>query len=82
MAKAKVKNAADDRSVAVYARKSKVTETGKSIEIQKEKCIALACAQFDVAENDILIYEDEGKSGFYADRPQYKKMLRDIENNK
>ncbi len=29
-----------------------------------------------------LIYEDEGRSGFYADRPQYKRMLRDIEGNK
>jgi len=79
MARARRTPAADDRKVAVYVRKSKITESGKSIEIQKEKCIALACARFDVTEADILIYEDEGKSGFYADRPQYKKMLRDIE---
>ena len=82
MARMRNENNVDDRKIAVYARKSKITETGKSIEIQKEKCISLACAQFDVAEEDILIYEDEGKSGFYADRPQYKRMLRDIENNK
>ncbi len=82
MARVKAKSMVDDRKVAVYARKSKVTETGKSIEIQKEKCIALACAQFNVTEDDILIYEDEGKSGFYADRPQYRKMLKDIEANK
>jgi len=82
MARTRVKNEIEIRQVAVYARKSKVTESGKSIEIQKEKCIALACAQFDVSKSDILIYEDEGKSGFYADRPQYRKMLRDIENNK
>ena len=75
-------NKTDERRVAVYARKSKITESGRSIEIQKEKCIALACAQFDVSAEDILIYEDEGKSGFYADRPQYKKMLADIEQNK
>jgi len=82
MARAKVKSDMDNRQIAVYVRKSKVTESGKSIEIQKEKCIALACSKFDATEFDILIYEDEGKSGFYADRPQYKKMLRDIENNK
>ncbi|MCL1863768.1 MAG: recombinase family protein [Defluviitaleaceae bacterium] len=82
MARAKKINTADTRRVAVYVRKSKITESGKSIEIQKEKCIALACAQFDVTETEISIYEDEGKSGFYADRPQYKQMLRDIENNK
>ena len=82
MARARTKNTIDSRKMAVYVRKSKITETGKSIEIQKEKCIALACAQFDVTEVDILIYEDEGKSGFYADRPKYKQMLRDIEANK
>ncbi len=82
MARTSIKNNIDDRKIAVYARKSKITESGKSIEIQKEKCIALACAQFDVKESDILIYGDEGKSGFYADRPQYRKMLHDIENNK
>ncbi|MCL2577939.1 MAG: recombinase family protein [Defluviitaleaceae bacterium] len=70
------------KKIAVYVRKSKITETGKSIEVQKEKCIALARARFDVAESEILIYEDEGKSGFYADRPKYKLMLKDIEENK
>ena len=82
MARARTKETVDNRQVAVYVRKSKITETGKSIEIQKEKCIALACAQFGVAEADVLIYEDEGKSGFYADRPEYKRMLRDIEDDK
>ncbi len=82
MARTRIKSEIDNRKIAVYARKSKVTESGKSIEIQKEKCIALACTQFNVDEADILIYEDEGKSGFYADRPQYRKMLHDIENNK
>ena len=82
MSKPKQPPKSDPRRIAVYARKSKITESGKSIEIQKEKCIALACAQFDVSAEDILIYEDEGKSGFYADRPQYKAMLRDIEQNK
>ncbi|MDR2939030.1 MAG: recombinase family protein [Clostridiales bacterium] len=85
MARAKpnnLNNLTDNRRVAVYARKSKITETGKSIEVQKEKCIALACAQFDIPKEELLIYEDEGKSGFYADRPQYMKMLRDIGGNK
>jgi site-specific DNA recombinase len=82
MARTRIKNSIDERKVAVYARKSKITESGKSIEIQKEKCISLACAQFDVKESDVLVYEDEGKSGFYADRPEYRKMLHDIENNK
>jgi len=82
MARLKTKSAEDTRQIAVYVRKSKITETGKSIEIQKEKCISLACARFDIDAGDVLVYEDEGKSGFYADRPQYKRMLRDIEDNK
>lgn len=82
MARTSIRSNTDDRKIAVYARKSKVTESGKSIEIQKEKCISLACAQFDVKQSDILIYEDEGKSGFYADRPQYKKLLHDIDSNR
>ncbi|MCL2378722.1 MAG: recombinase family protein [Defluviitaleaceae bacterium] len=101
MARTRTRNTADNRQIAIYARKSKVTETGKSIEIQKEKCISLACVQFDLDRDsiatcdvadtksstnldkaDILVYEDEGKSGFYADRPLYKRMLKDIESNK
>ena len=101
MARARTRSTIDNRQIAIYVRKSKVTETGKSIEIQKEKCISLACSQFDMDRDsiticevadttsrsnfdkaDILVYEDEGKSGFYADRPFYKKMLKDIENNR
>ena len=101
VARARTKNTIDNRQIAVYARKSKVTETGKSIEIQKEKCISLACSHFELDRDNIiicevsdaqsssnldnaniLVYEDEGKSGFYADRPLYKMMLKDIEDNK
>jgi len=82
MSRRRSKNAVDDRRVAVYVRKSKITESGKSIEMQKERCAALAQAQFGVDAVDVLVYEDEGKSGFYADRPQYRKMLKDIEGNR
>ena len=82
MARVKSKPEIDNRRIAVYVRKSKVTESGKSIEIQREKCITLAQAQYDVSADDIIIYEDKGKSGFYADRPGFRKMLSDIEKNK
>jgi len=52
------RDSVDDRKIAVYVRKSKITETGKSIEIQREKCIQLACAQFNVDISDILVYEE------------------------
>lgn len=68
--------------VAIYARKSKLTETGKSIDNQISKCKAYAYLKFDTTDDDIIIYHDDGKSGFYADRPAYLKMLKDIENGK
>jgi site-specific DNA recombinase len=74
----------DNRKIAIYVRKSKITEMGKSIEMQKEKCKALAISKYNIEdqENDIIIYEDDGLSGFYADRPSYVKMINAINNNK
>ena len=72
----------DHRKIAIYARKSKLTETGKSIENQITKCKSYAELKFDAAGDDILVYQDEGLSGFYSDRPQYVHMLQDIKANK
>lgn len=72
----------DTRKIGIYARKSKITETGKSIETQITKCKSFAGIKFDASEDDIIIYQDEGLSGFYSDRPSYVKMLQDIKNNK
>lgn len=72
----------DERKIAVYARKSKITETGKSIENQINKCKSYAYLKFDTSEDDILVYKDEGLSGFYSDRPDYMRMLHDISENK
>ena len=72
----------DNRKVAIYARKSKITETGKSIENQISKCKSYANLKFDANGEDSIIYKDEGLSGFYSDRPQYMQMLQDIQDNK
>ena len=72
----------DKRKIAIYARKSKLTETGKSVDNQITKCKACAVLRFDATDDDIIIYHDDGKSGFYADRPEYMRMLKDIENNR
>lgn len=72
----------DNRKIAIYARKSKITETGKSVENQIIKCKSYAYLKFDAHDEDIIIYRDEGMSGFYSDRPQYMQMLQDIKNNK
>ena len=72
----------DNRKIAIYARKSKITETGKSIENQINKCKSYADLKFDAHDEDIIVYQDEGLSGFYSDRPQYVQMLEDINSNK
>ena len=72
----------DDRKIAVYARKSKITESGKSVENQITKCKSYANLKFDVGDEDILVYQDEGLSGYYSDRPQYMQMLQEIGDNK
>jgi site-specific DNA recombinase len=71
-----------DKKIAIYARKSKMTETGKSIENQIAKCKAYAVLKFDATDTNIEIYHDDGKSGFYADRPEYLRMLKDVESGK
>jgi len=68
----------DNRKVAVYARKSKITESGKSVDNQISKCKSYADLKFDARDDDILIYRDEGLSGYYSDRPAYLEMLKDI----
>lgn len=68
----------DKKRVAIYARKSKLTETGNSVENQVRKCRQYAALRFDAAAEDIRVYRDEGLSGYYADRPCYRQMLADI----
>lgn len=62
--------------VAIYTRKSKYTEEGESIENQINMCIEYAKNMLGVT--DYEIYEDEGFSGGNIDRPQFKKLMKDI----
>lgn len=78
----KKKENCDRRKIAIYARKSKITESGKSIENQIGKCKSYADLKFDAKESDILVYQDEGLSGYYSDRPAYMQMLKDIQDGK
>ncbi|MHB9946940.1 recombinase family protein [Clostridium botulinum] len=69
------------KRVAIYSRKSKFTGIGDSIENQIEMC-----KQYIFQNNkkniEILIYEDEGFSGGTTDRPEFKRLIRDIKLKK
>ena len=73
----------DNRLVVIYARKSKITHKGDSIANQKEYCKEYARLHLKLPESyEFGIYEDEGKSGFYSDRPDFQRMIRDVERKK
>lgn len=66
--------------VAIYTRKSKFTEEGESIENQIKMCIKYSETMLEAAEYEI--YEDEGFSGGNIDRPNFKKMMKNIKAKK
>lgn len=66
--------------IAIYSRKSKVTEKGNSIDNQIKVCKDYINNNYKFSE--INIYEDEGFSGGNIDRPMYKKLIEDINNDK
>ena len=66
--------------IAIYSRKSKWTGKGESVENQIIMCreyIAMFIEGGDRAE--IVEYEDEGFSGKNTKRPQFQKMMRDMQ---
>lgn len=73
----------EKRYIAIYARKSKLTNVGESIKIQIEKCENYIRAQptFDDTTK-IKVYQDEGFSGGNTDRPDFQRLLSDCINNK
>jgi site-specific DNA recombinase len=69
--------------VAIYARKSKFTGKGESIDTQITLCKEHAERVLPSSEiNDYIIYKDEGFSGGSTKRPDYQRMLIDAENGK
>lgn len=62
--------------IAVYSRKSRLTQRGESIENQIEMCREYIRAHYGEGA-EILIYEDEGYSGGSCERPRFKALLRD-----
>ena len=62
--------------IAIYARKSKLTEKGDSINNQISMCKNYAKLHFNNC--NFIIYKDEGFSGGNTKRPMFKKLMKDI----
>lgn len=66
----------DNRSVAIYARKSRITNKGDSIGVQFKQCADYAKKELGLDEDyEFLQYEDKGLSGYFSDRPDFQRML-------
>lgn len=73
----------DLRDVAIYTRKSKLTHMGDSTGVQMKQSADFARSQLNLPEDYCFLeYEDKGLSGYYADRPDFQRMLHDIEAGK
>lgn len=81
--KARIQSGEDNRAVAIYTRKSRITNKGDSIGVQFKQSADYAINQMSLpAEYEFMKYEDKGLSGYYSDRPDFQRMLRDIEMGK
>lgn len=67
---------------AIYSRKSKFTGKGESIENQIELCRNQLINKYNIKEENIKIYQDEGFTGYNTNRPQFQEMIKDIRNKK
>ena len=71
--KARIQTGIDDRLVAIYARKSRITNKGDSIGVQFKQSADYAVNQLSLPEDyEFARYEDKGLSGYYSDRPDFK----------
>ena len=67
---------------AIYSRKSKFSGKGESIENQIELCKNQLINKYNIKEENIKIYQDEGFTGYNTNRPQFQEMIKDIRNKK
>ena len=74
---------ADTRGVAIYARKSRITNKGDSIGVQFKQCAEYAKRELKLYDDYAFMeYEDKGLSGYYSDRPDFQRMLHDVQDGK
>ena len=70
--------------IAIYARKSRLSDKGESINNQIDACqnYIRQWGNLNNDEIEFIIYKDEGFSGGNTDRPQFKQLLADAKSNK
>lgn len=69
----------EKKVIAIYARKSKATDKGESLQVQIEKCKQLARYKYSDYITEFIIYEEhEGKTGANIDREKFKELIHDI----
>ncbi len=78
-----LKTLAPGKKIAIYSRKSKFTEKGDSIVTQINLCKTVAKSRYEheIADDDILVFSDEGYSGKNTERPQFQQMMALIKKN-
>lgn len=69
--------------IAIYARKSRMSEKGESIDNQITTCkdYITRWSTHDKDDIEFIVYKDEGFSGGNTDRPEFQRMLNDAKNN-
>lgn len=72
----------DQYLYTIYSRKSKFTGKGESIENQIELCKNQLINKYNIAEENIKVYQDEGFTGYNTNRPEFQAMMKEIRNKK
>ena len=67
------------KRIAIYARKSIEAEKGESIKTQFAKCRDYINTMEGCEEYEIIEYKDEGYTGANTFRPDFQKLLREID---
>ena len=73
----------NDKTIAIYSRKSKFTGKGESIGNQIELCRGyIRMTEGEEAAEKAVVYEDEGFSGGNLNRPAFKEMMKAVKAKK
>ncbi len=67
--------------IAIYARKSKMTDKGESVDNQINTCMDYINNYSSAADAEFIIFKDEGFSGGNTQRPEFQKLLKSAQKS-